>query len=443
MDASVAFPETTPRQLWRAVIASIIGNGLEWYDFVLYGFFAAAISNTFFPSSNHFLSLMLSLATFAIGFLVRPLGGILLGIYADHFGRKQALTLLILAMAGSTVAVGVIPGYDTIGIAGPILIVVARLVQGLSVGGEFASATAMLVEYAPENRKMFYGSLQMVSQSVAVTLASFAGFITAVSLSHDALMAWGWRIPFLLGVFVGPVGFYIRRRVEESPEYEMLVERKGIARTSTPLRTVLQRHWVAVLSGIGLIVVGTAATYLWNTYLPLYVTRQLHMPMESALIGVTICGVISACLIPLIGRLADRVGPYRVYLTAVVIFGLVSWPLFAYVTEHPDRTRLMEAQIVANIILAFMAAGIPGMIARLFPTAVRSTGMAVAYNVAVTIFGGLSPLTVTWMIAHFDSRMMPAVYLIIAAIISLVLVSATRRVWLRPVRDESVNAMGD
>lgn len=435
MDATVAGLHTDRPQLWRAVFASIIGNGLEWYDFVLYGFFAAAISNAFFPSSNHFLSLMLSLATFAIGFLVRPLGGIALGLYADHFGRKRALTLLILLMAGSTVAVGLIPSYASIGIAAPILIVCARLVQGLSVGGEFASATAMLVEYVPANRKMFYGSLQMVSQSIAVTLASFAGFITTVALPHDALLAWGWRIPFLLGALVGPIGFYIRRSVEESPEFETLVKRKGIAHTSTPLRTVLRNHPTAILSGIGLIVVGTAATYLWNTYLPLYVTRQLHMPMEYALIGVTICGIISACLIPLIGRLADTVGPYRVYLSAVVAFGLASWPLFAYVTAHPDIARLLQAQVVANVLLAFMAAGVPGMIARLFPTAVRSTGMAIAYNVAVTVFGGLSPLTVTWMIHVSQSSMMPAVYLIIAAIISLALVLGTRRAWLRPASE--------
>ena len=410
----------------------------EWYDFILYGFFAAVISETFFPSSNHFLSLMLSLASFAIGFLVRPLGGIVLGLYADHFGRKRALTLLILAMAGSTVAVGAIPGYATIGIAAPILIVLARVVQGLSVGGEFASATAMLVEYVPPGKKMFYGSLQMVSQSIGVTIAALAGFITTATLSHAALMDWGWRLPFLLGALVGPIGFYIRRRVEESPEFETLVEHSGAARTSTPLRTVLTGHPVAVLSGIGLIVVGTSATYLWNTYLPLYVTRQLHMPMGSALVGVAICGVISMCLIPFIGRLADRVGPYRVYFTAVAIFGLISWPLFSWVTQHPDREHLLEAQIVANVLMAFMAAGIPGMIAGLFPTAVRSTGMALAYNVAVTVFGGLSPLTVTWMIQHFDSRMMPAVYLMIAAVISLVVVGATRRVWLQAHLAEAV-----
>jgi MHS family proline/betaine transporter-like MFS transporter len=439
MDATVAGLGTGSRtQLWRAVIASIIGNGLEWYDFVLYGFFAAAISASFFPSSNHFLSLMLSLATFAIGFLVRPLGGIALGLYADHFGRKRALTLLILLMAGSTVAVGVIPSYSAIGIAAPILIVCARLVQGLSVGGEFASATAMLVEYVPANRKMFYGSLQMVSQSIAVTLASFAGFITTITLSHDALMAWGWRIPFLLGALVGPIGFYIRRQVEESPEFESLVERRGVARSSTPLRTVLRTYPMAILSGIGLIVVGTGATYLWNTYLPLYVTRQLHMPMEYALIGVTICGIISACLIPFIGRLADMVGAYRVYLTAVLVFGCATWPLFTYVTQHPDETRLLEAQVIANVLLAFMAAGVPGMIARLFPTAVRSTGMAVSYNVAVTVFGGLSPLTVTWMIAVWHSSMMPAVYLIIAAVISLTLVLGTRRAWLHPASEAVV-----
>jgi MFS family permease len=439
MDATAA-PGATPPQLWRAVIASVIGNGLEWYDFILYGFFAAIISQTFFPSANHFLSLMLGLATFAIGFLVRPFGGIVLGLYADHFGRKRALTLLILLMAGSTVAVGIIPGYATIGIAAPVLIVLARLVQGLSVGGEFASATAMLVEYVPPGRKMFYGSLQMVSQSVAVTIASLAGFLTTAFLPHATLMSWGWRLPFLLGVLVGPIGFYIRRRVEESPEFAMLAAQNSGVRASTPLRTVLRQHWAAVLSGIGLIVAGTGATYLWNTYLPIYVTRQLHMPMDRALIGITICGAISACIIPFIGRLSDRVGPYRVYLTAVVVFGVISWPLLRYVTAHPDHARLLEAQIVANIILAFMAAGVPGMMAGLFPTSVRSTGMAVAYNVAVTVFGGLAPLTVTWMIRHFDSRMMPAVYLMIAAVLSLVLVTGTRRVWLRGAVPEAVPA---
>jgi MFS transporter, MHS family, proline/betaine transporter len=296
----------------------------------------------------------------------------------------------------------------------------------------------MLVEYVQPGRKMFYGSLQMVSQSIGLTIASFAGFVTTASLSHAALLNWGWRLPFLLGALVGPVGFYIRRRVEESPEYAALVERSGSARASTPLSTVLRQHPAAVLSGIGLIVVGTSATYLWNTYLPLYVTRQLHLPLESALIGVAICGVISMCLIPFIGRLADRVGPYRVYFSAVVIFGLISWPLFSYVTQHPDRERLLEAQIIATVLMAFMAAGIPGMIAGLFPTAVRSTGMALAYNVAVTVFGGLSPLTVTWMIQHFDSRMMPAVYLMIVAVISLVLVGATRRVWLQAHLAEAV-----
>ncbi|MEI9983811.1 MAG: MFS transporter [Aliidongia sp.] len=206
-----------PAEIRRAVLASVIGNGLEWFDFLIYAFFARTIANHFFPADTPTTSLLLSFATFAVGFVVRPLGGVVLGIYADRVGRQKALSLLILMMAAGTLIVGLTPSYATIGIAAPLLIVAARVIQGLSVGGEFASAAAMLVELAPPGRKMFYGSFQMASQGFALLIASGFGLALTQLMTASDLEAWGWRIPFLAGALIGPVGFYIRRRLCRKP----------------------------------------------------------------------------------------------------------------------------------------------------------------------------------------------------------------------------------
>lgn len=413
--------------LRRAVVASIIGNGLEWFDFLVYGFFAGVISRTFFPGRDPTLSLVLAWATFAIGFVVRPLGGVLIGVYADRAGRRRALSLLILLMAAGTLAMGMTPGYATIGIAAPLLVVVARMLQGLSVGGEFASATAMLVEYAPPSRRMFYGSLQMCSQSIGVAGAAGCAWLLAALLGHSALESWAWRLPFLLGAIVGPVGYYIRRGVAESPEY-LALERSGAAGRAT-LGTVLRRDGIRVVSAMGLIVGGTAATYIWNTYLPVYAARELHMAVETPLLGTALVAMLDIAVFPLAGILADRVGAYRVFYTAALALGLSAWPLFAYLVAAPGAGRLHTVQLVAGLLLGFLSGPVPGMLARLFPTEVRSTGMAIAYNLAVTLFGGLAPLIVTGLIAATGDRTMPGLYLAAASLVALAMVTATRPAW--------------
>ena len=409
----------------RAVLASTIGNGLEWFDFLIYGFFSGTIAKVFFPAQDPLLALILTWSTFAVGFVVRPFGGILIGMYADRAGRQKALSLLILMMAAGTLILGATPGYVTIGIAAPLLVVLSRLLQGLSVGGEFASATAMLVEYAPPGRKMFYGSFQMCSQAFAVALAAgFAAALTA-ALAPSALTAWGWRVPFLLGALVGPIGFYIRSRVAESPEFVRLAEHMP-RRERVGFAVLLARHPAPVFCGIGAIVCGTASVYLWNTYLPGYVTRTVHLPLTVPLVGAAICAAINVFLIVAIGRLADRVGPWRVFLPAVAAAGIAAVPLFTFILAEPSRPHLFAVQLTASLIQAFMAAPIPGLLAGLFPTAVRSTGMAVAYNASVAIFGGTAPLTVTWLSGLTGSRMIPAYYLTVAAVLSLVMVLSFR-----------------
>ena len=412
------------RALRNVVIASVIGNGLEWFDFVSYGYFATIIARAFFPASS-FLSIMLTLATFAIGFVVRPIGGILLGAYADRHGRRRALTLLIGMMAFGTLTLGLTPSYATIGIAAPLIVIFGRIVQGISIGGEFASATALLVEYVPQNRRMLFGSFQMSAQAVGRVFAAGIGLAVIAAFAPATIHAWAWRLPFLIGALVGPFGFYIRYRMAESPEYQHLQDATPDL-IKTPVRTVLSRFAIPLLCAIGLSIVGTATTYVWNNYLPVYVVRELHLPLWEDLFGVVLTSALDIFVCMLGGWLADRIGAYRMFFCLTMLTALVSYPLFAYVLAAPSFTRLLEAQLVALTLFGLLTGLAPGMLASLFPVEVRSTGMAISYNIPVTVFGGFAPLTMTWMIHATNSDLVPAIYLICAAILSIVVVGSTQ-----------------
>jgi len=414
-------------QIRRAIIASMIGNGLEWFDFLAYGYFSKTIARVFFPTSSGFVSIALTLATFAIGFIVRPLGGVVLGLYADRAGRTRALSLLILMMATGTLLMGITPGYATIGIAAPLIIVLARLIQGLAVGGQFGTASAMLVEFAPPGKKMYYGSFNMASQALALLLSSGCGYLLTTQLSHDALASWGWRVPFLLGSLIGPLGFYIRHRVDESPEFIAL--KQQAAAHPIPKITIsrfFEENGDAALCAMGVIIVGAATNYLWHSYLPVYVERQLHLPLSAALLGAFASGVLNLFLFPLSGKLADRFGAYRLFYPIVITWAICAYPLFWFVVSAPSVERLLIAQMIATVFLAAMSGAHPGMLATIFPVQSRSTGVALSYNIAVTLFGGLAPLTVATLTDLTGSKLVPAFYIITAALISLALVRFTR-----------------
>jgi MFS family permease len=410
--------------LRRVIIASVIGNGLEWFDFVSYGYFAAMISRAFFPTAS-FLSIMLTFATFAIGFVARPIGGILLGAYADRHGRRQALTLLIVMMAFGTLTLGLTPSYATIGIAAPLIVILGRIVQGISIGGEFASATALLVEYVPENRRMLFGSFQMSAQAVGRVFAAGIGLMVIAAFTPAAIHAWAWRLPFLIGALVGPFGFYIRYRMAESPEYHQLRHATPDL-VKAPVRTVLSRYGLPLLCAFGLVIIGTATTYIWNNYLPVYVVRELHLPLWEDLFGVVLTSALDIFICILGGWLADRIGAYRMFFWLTAVTAMVSYPLFAYVLAAPSFTRLLEAQLVALTLFGLLTGLAPGMLASLFPVQVRSTGMAISYNLVVTVFGGFAPLTVTWMIHATKSDFVPAFYLIFTALLSILVVGSTQ-----------------
>ena len=416
--------QSQDKNITRLIVATSVGNALEWFDISSYAYFALYISEAFFPANDPTTSLLLTFGTFGLSFLIRPIGGLVLGAYADRHGRQRALALLIGMMAFGTLTLGLTPAFATIGIAAPLIIVLGRVVQGISIGGEFASATALLVEFAPANRRMMFGSFQMSSQALGRVLATAIGLGVLLTFPPATVQNGAWRIPFLIGSLVGPFGFYVRYRLAESPEFQRLQQHAAGAERA-PLRQVLKHHWLPVICAIGLTIIGTSLTYIWSTYLPTYVVEQLHLPLWQGLFGVAVTSAIGIGTCVFGGWLADTYGPYPMFFLFTVISALISYPMFAYVLAAPGFGRLFLAQFVVLTVFGLLQGSAPGLLAGLFPVAVRSTGMAISYNVGVTVFGGFAPLTVTWLIAMTGSKLMPAYYIIAAAVLSIAVVGAT------------------
>ncbi len=314
----------------RTIVAVSIGNALEWFDIVVYGFLAATIAKLFFPAGDDTVSLLLTLATFGVSFFMRPLGSVVLGAYADRAGRRQALTLSIVLMMLGTFIIGVTPTYATIGLGAPVLLVIARLIQGFSAGGEFGSATAFLAEQDPARRGM-YTSWQMASQGATIILASGFGVLLSSVLTADQLAAWGWRIPFFFGLLIGPVAIYIRRSLEESGEFD----HRPAAAAASPLATAFGVQKGRMLTALGLVVLGTIASYT-TLFMPTFAIRQLGIAASWGFTATLLVGAIQFCFVPLFGSLSDRVGRLPVMTTAAVLMLLAIVPGFLLLTAAPS-----------------------------------------------------------------------------------------------------------
>jgi MHS family proline/betaine transporter-like MFS transporter len=402
----------------RLIVATSIGNALEFYDLIVYGYFATTLSRVFFPVHDHTVSLLLTFGTFALSYLARPVGALVLGSYSDRHGRKASLTLSIAMMTLGTGMVAVMPSYAMIGLAAPILIFCSRLLQGFSVGGEFGSSTAFLVEHAPA-RSGFMSSWQFSSQGASTLLASLFGALITGLLTPPQIEGWGWRIPFLFGVLIGPIGLYIRRRLDETPEFEQS------EKLASPVREMLATQKERLLVAIGSLVMTTTANYML-LYMPTYASRQLGLAPSSGFIATLVAGFIMMVLVPFVGHLSDKVGRTRIMLTAGVVFFLTVYPAFMLMNAHPSLPTLLAAVIWVALLKATYFAPIPALMADLFPTATRTTGLAFGYNIGTTVFGGFTPLAVTALIALTHNNLAPGLYLMIAAIVSL-----TTLVWAR------------
>ncbi|CAG4889472.1 MFS transporter [Paraburkholderia gardini] len=420
MNATTATSAAAARHSsWRIVVAASIGNALEWFDLVVYGFFAVTISKLFFPAGNDTVSLLVTLGTFGVSFFMRPLGAIVLGAYADRAGRKAALTLSILLMMAGTLIIAVLPVYGTIGLAAPVILVLARLMQGFSAGGEFGSATAFLAEHVP-GRRGFFASWQIASQGLTTLLAALFGVVLTGKLSPEQMMSWGWRVPFVFGLLIGPVAWYIRTRLDETPEF------LAAETTTTPLRDTFASHKLRLVIAMGLVVLGTVSTYL-VLFMPTYGVKQLGLSPSVSFAAILLVGAIQLVFSPVVGHLSDRHGRTGIMLASAVLLLVLIYPAFAYLVAHPTFETLIAIQIVFAFLMTGYFGALPGLLSEIFPVATRTTGMSLAYNIAVTVFGGFGPFIIAWLISATGTKTAPSFYMMFAAVISLVALIAARR----------------
>ena len=406
-------PPMSKAMVRRIVFSSSVGNALEWFDFLVYGYFATVIAKAFFPSHDEWLSTMLAIGTFGISFLMRPLGAIVLGIYGDRKGRKAALTLAILLMMIGTLTMAVMPTYQHIGIAAPLLILLARLVQGFAVGGEFGSATAFMVEHS-ESRRGYYASWQFASQGLAAIMAAAFGSVLTAWLPQPELESWGWRIPFVFGLLVGPVGYYIRSHLDETPEF--LATRP--ARQASAPGVSFSNQWLNLLLAVGIVAQSTVGVYVLQLYMPLYAVKQLHLPATASFAVVLLNGGLQFIFSPLMGALSDRVGRIRIMLGTSIFMGVAIYPMFAWLQAHPTIASLVVLQAVAGILKAAYSGPMPALMSEIFPTRVRSTGLSIGYALGVTLFGGFAPTIVEAFIHVTGDKLAPSYYVLLAAVLS-------------------------
>src|SRR6266851_1528470 len=370
-----------PPSMHRLIVAATIGNVFEWFDFVVYGFFAVVLSEVFFPTGNPTVSLLVTFGAFGLAYIIRPLGAIVVGGYTDRAGRKNGLLLSMALMMIGTTLMAVTPGYATIGLAAPILITLARLVQGFSVGGEFGSAVTFLAEHGG-GRRGFSASWQFATGGIITVLASLFGVGLTTLLSHQQLVDWGWRIPYFFGMLIGPAGLYVRAKVVDTPEF---IEAEKPA--TMPISDLLRRHPLPVLLALGISIISNSSFYLL-LYIPTFGVKQLHLPEYTGFVATLVGGLILA------------------------------WPSLA-------------ACVIAVAWLQLVKAGysgvLPSLLSEQFPVDTRAIGVSLGFSTAVTIFGGFAPLIATWLIAQTGSPLSPSYYLIFTALLSLVAVIAIQR----------------
>jgi MFS transporter, MHS family, proline/betaine transporter len=412
-------PGAATRIPWKEVSAASVGNALEFYDLVIYGYFAVVISKLFFPVANETVSLMLAVGTFGISFVMRPLGAIVLGSYADRAGRKASLTLSIVLIMLGTLMLVFTPTYAQIGIASPLLILLARLIQGFSTGGEFGASTAFMVEYASAGRRGFFGSWQASTQGASTVFAAGIAALLSYLLTPEEVSAWGWRVAFGVGLLIGPVGFYIRSRIEETPEFKRAA---AVELEKSPFKALLKRDWKSLLLGIGVVAGSTGFNYVHKVYMPTYALTQLHFPPTSSYLGAAVTGLVQAITGPMFGALSDRLGRYRVLSIAFPAVCLTTYPLFLILNTWPVVTTLILVQALVGLLNAACLGPISALLAEIFPTGTRGTGLALSYNLSVTIFGGFAPLIVTAMIAATGNKLSPSFYVMATSVISIIAV---------------------
>jgi MFS family permease len=399
----------------RTVFRVASGNFLEMYDFMIFGYFSAAIGRAYFPASSEFASLMFSMTTFAVGFMVRPLGAIFLGAYIDHIGRRKGLLLTLALMSVGTLTIALVPGYETIGLFAPIVVVLGRLCQGFSAGVELGGVSVYLSEIATPGHKGFYVSWQSGSQQVAVVFAGVLGYVLSNLLPPDQLDAWGWRIPLIVGCMIIPFIYVIRRTLQETEEF---AARKHHP-TPSEIYASMLKHWRILTTGVAMVLMTTVSFYTITAYTPTFGKNILKLSQSDALL-VTLCvGLSNLIWLPLMGSLSDRIGRRPLLLCFAAMAVLTAYPAMAWLVDQPSFVKLL----IVELWLSFLYAGYNGAmvvhLTEIVPIAVRTAGFSLSYSLATTI-GGSTPAIVTYLIHETGNRAMPGAWLSVAAAIAFI-----------------------
>lgn len=401
----------------RAIIASLVGNYVEWYEFTVYAFLAGVIGELFFPSSDKTTSLLASYAVFGLAFIARPLGGVVFGHIGDRFGRRGALAAIIILLSFATGALGLLPTYSAIGIAAPILLVVCRAVQGFALGGELSGATTFLMEFSPTGRRGLYTSLIGAGAALGLITGALLALFLNATLSPESLRSWGWRVPFVVGMALALIGFYIRLRLEETPAFSAVVERHQVARA--PIVESFSKHFPTMVLLFCFQASVSLVFYLVAAYLPGYFIRTIGVARLTALLLTLASFAIAMVLCPIIGALSDRFGRRAL---ALVTNG---WPVVTSVLAFLLLNGASMVGIVAGVVLLSISLALgltiaPILFAEIFPVRVRYSGSSIAYNLSQMVFGGTAPLFATYLVASTGDKLSPAYYVSIVGILAFV-----------------------
>lgn len=395
----------------KALLAGISGTALQWYDFAIFGYFAPIIAATYFPNDNQFASLLSAFGIFAVGYLLAPLGSLFFGYIGDHFGRKRALTVSILAMAIPTALISIIPGYQTMGIAAPILITLLRLIQGFVASSEFTGSAIFLVEHAKPEKKAFYGCLTSSAYSLGLILAG----LTTSFFTASFMPEWGWRLGFAVALIAGGIIFFLRVQVKETPVYEQI---KDYEKPRLPFLTAIRETPLAMIGVIGLTWLGSIMTFGTYVFTATYMHSYFHLPLSLATMIITLALAVDGLLEPFIALFADRVGHLYVIIIGMVSMMFLSIPIF-YLLSSGNVVNITKGMVLMSILIAIIYAPLNAYMISLFPQQYRYSGFGLAFNIGISIFGGTTPLVMMWLVEVTGNFLAPAGYYVFGTLIGL------------------------
>ena len=405
----------------RAILAASVGNALEWYDFSVYAFLAIYISQNVFIDKGGTSALIKAFLVYGVAFIARPVGAVLLGAYADRSGRRAALTFSLILMAAGSLCIAIVPPYAVIGVGAPLLILFGRLLQGLSAGGEIGGAVAFLVEHAPPQKRGAYASWLQASMSISNILGAFTGVALTAALTPAQLGSWGWRIPFILGLSVAPVGLWLRSSLEETPVFAAAEREQGsqTRHLLSSLRDIFVEQPKALAVGAGISIVWIISVYTLLLYMPTYVQRSLGFA-PSAAFGASVVGnIVGALGCVISGRISDRIGRLLMVRLGTLLLLLTTYPILGWVASTRTVAALFIGQTLFCAVVSVLVGSVPAVLAALFPPRLRSTGVSLTYNFAAVVFGGMAPAVLTFLTESTHTIMAPAFYVVAAATISL------------------------